>query len=429
MSLTIIKLRSSFASIVWVAASLLVVGFGFVSARSFFLDTLATRLDIRDPAAGPIVDALTDSAANYPSAHLLAGVYYEKTFDVADLDRSLAEYERAAQLDPANYNLWLAVAEARDRIGDADGAGVAFSRASELAPNYADVQWAYGNFLLRQRRGDEAFPLIAKSASSNADFAGPAVGIVIQMTGGDVAQTRDLLGRDPAVDAALTNTLSSQKRYGDALQMWSAIPLDLRQDKYRQAGQDLMNVLLAAQQYRGAAIVAADLAADDLAKPAIGQVMNGGFENGVKLRLPGPFEWQIGDGAEPQIGLSEAQKHGGRYGLTIVFNTFRPEGYRGISQLLAVEPGARYRLDAWYKSNLKTEAKYQWQLIDAATSKALGTTGEMSPNDTWTSVSAEFSIPADSDGVKLVLLRTGCTSAGCPASGTIAFDDISLTKE
>ena len=93
--------------------------------------------------------------------------------------------------------------------------------------------------------------------------------------------------------------------------------------------------------------------------------MNGGFENGVKLRSAGPFEWQIGDAPEPQIGLSETQKHGGRYGLTIVFSTFRPEAYRGISQLLAVEPGARYRLDAWYKSNLKTEAKYQWQVIDA----------------------------------------------------------------
>ena len=102
---------------------------------------------------------LHDSAANDPKAHLLAGVFYEKTFDVSDLDRSLAEYERAAALDPADYNLWLAVAEARDRIGDADGAGTAFSKALELAPNYADVQWAYGNFLLRQGRGDEAFPL------------------------------------------------------------------------------------------------------------------------------------------------------------------------------------------------------------------------------------------------------------------------------
>ena len=71
------------------------------------------------------------------------------------------------------------------------------------------------------------------------------------MTGGDIAKTADLLGNDPAVNAALTPTLSSQKRYGDALQTWSAIPLDLRQDKYRQTGQDLMNLLLTEQQYQG----------------------------------------------------------------------------------------------------------------------------------------------------------------------------------
>ncbi|MFL6374125.1 MAG: carbohydrate binding domain-containing protein, partial [Pyrinomonadaceae bacterium] len=184
-----------------------------------------------------------------------------------------------------------------------------------------------------------------------------------------------------------------------------------------------------AHQFRAAAAVVGDLTTDDRSKPTIAQITNGGFENGVKLRNAGPFEWQVGEAAEPQIGLSEDQKHGGRFGLTMVFNTFRPEGYRDISQQIAVEPGARYRLDAWYKSNLKTEAKYKWQILDASTGKVLGTTQDLTPTDNWTAVSVEVAIPAESDGIRLGLLRSGCTSVACPVTGTLAFDDLSLTKE
>ncbi|MFL6375749.1 MAG: tetratricopeptide repeat protein, partial [Pyrinomonadaceae bacterium] len=221
-----------------------------MSAKSFLVDTLASRLDIQDPAAGPIVDRITAAAPGDPKAHLLAGVYYERTFDAADLDRSLSEYEKAAELDPANYALWLAVAKARDRIGDADGTEAAFKRSSELAPNYADIHWAYGNFLLRQGHKDTGFAMIAAAAAANEEFSGPAVSIVFEIAGGDIAETRHILGNAPAVNAALTAMLFSQKRYADAVQAWSAIPIDLRQDKYKRTSQDLLMTLLNAHQFR-----------------------------------------------------------------------------------------------------------------------------------------------------------------------------------
>jgi hypothetical protein len=59
----------------------------------------------------------------------------------------------------------------------------------------------------------------------------------------------------------------------------------------------------------------------------------------------------------------------------------------------------------------------------------LAETGEMSPTDTWTALSVELSVPATSDGLKLELVRTGCTSVACPTSGAILFDDVSLMKE
>ena len=428
MPLKSITPRATFAPVVWITAVLVVVVLGFVGARSFFIDTLATRLDIGDPAAGQMVDSLSEAAPGNRNVHLLAGVYYEKTFDVEDLDRSLAEYQKAAELDPSDYMLWMAVAEAKDRIGDADGAKAAFERSLELAPNYADIQWAYGNFLLRQGHQDQGFPLIARAAAADKKLAGPAVSQVIQMSGGDLATTQALLGRDPGVNAALTTALVALNRYDDALRAWSGIPAEMRQGDYLQTGQDLVNSLIGAHHFRAAAIVAADLTQDEADKPSVGQVTNGGFENGVKVRNAGPFEWQITEGAEPQIGLSEAQKRSGRYGMTLIY-TFRPESSRQVSQQLAAEPGDRYRFSAWYKSSLKTDTKFQWQLIDIVNGKLVATTAEMSPTDAWREVSTDVVVPRNVDGLKLMLVRTGCTSSACPATGMIAFDDISLTKE
>jgi tetratricopeptide (TPR) repeat protein len=429
LPLKLIKINFSLAPVVWLVAAVLVAVFGFISAKSFFIDTLASRLDITDAAARPLVDSLTEAAPDDPNVRLLAGVYYERTFDVADLDRSLSEYQRAADLDPSNYNLWLAVAQAKNRTGDVQGAEAAFQRSLGLAPNYADVQWAYGNFLFRQGRGNEGFPLIQRAAYGNADLAAPAVAIVTQISGGDITKVHELLGNDAVVNAALAQICISQKKFDEAVRAWAAIPSDLRRGKYRDTGQQLVSNALGLHTYRAAAIIAADLAGDEWTGSAVGQVMNGGFENGVKLRNAGTFEWQIGDAADPQIGLNEVQKHSGRYALTMVYNSVLSIGFRDVSQLVPIEPAAHYRLDVWYRSNLKTEGKFQWQVLDAATNKVLATTSEMTPSDNWTAVSASFGVPADIDGIKLMLVRSGCTSAACPASGTIAFDDISISRE
>ena len=401
---------------------------GLFAARAFFVRTLASRLDLSDPAAGQAVEWLVDAGSRDPSVHTTAAVYYEETFEVADVGRALSEYQKAAELSPDNYVLWLALARARSRAGDADGADAAFRKARELAPNYADVQWAYGNFLVRQGRDQEGFALIAQAAPANPQLAASGVSLMLQLNGGDSARAHELLGNDPIVNATLASTLVSLKKNDDALAAWRQIPVELRRDKYGEASNAVLNAFLGEGKYRIAASVAADLADSDVSKPVVGEVMNGGFETGVRLRRAPTFEWQIGEGAEPQIGLSESQKHNGRYGLAMTFTPFKTVASRDLSQLIAVEPGTHYHLEVWYKNSVKGDARFKWNILNAKTLAVIASTDVLAPGD-WSLKTVSFQVPPDADGIKIALVREGCSGATCPSSGTIVFDDIALLRE
>jgi hypothetical protein len=412
-----------------IGGAILAIVCGSLGARAYFLDTLAWNLDVNQPGADIVLDWLTENAPSDPVAHLRAALYYERTFDAANLERALSEYRKAADSAPNNYVVWMNLALALSRSGDTAAAETAFLRARDLAPHYSEVEWAYGNFLVRQGREDEGFPLIAHAASVDPKIAGPAVSITLQVAGGDIERTRTVLGASPPIEMALATTLSVLKKYDEARDAWLRIPIEMRRGVYRTDGERLRNLFITSGNFRSAAAVAADLADSDEVKPALGQINNGGFESGVKLRTPGQFEWQIADGPEPQIGLSELQVHSGRYSLSIVFNTFRPEGFRDVSQMIPVEPGRRYRLEVWYRSSVKATAEFKWQVANAASRAPIATTPAMTPTAEWAPLSVSFVVPDGVDGLKLSLLREGCGGPACPVSGTLVFDDIALIRE
>lgn len=393
-----------------------------------FATAIATHLDTRLAESKLIAEWLAEISPADPDARYAVGVTHEKSFEPGDQERSLVEYERATELSPNNYLMWLALAKARSRSGETEGALAAFSRAFELAPNYANVSWAYGNFLVRQNRLDEGFKLIAKAASSNPNYSGPATVLAMQIFDNDVERVRNTLGGDEAADVSLAPVMASLKRYDDAMNAWNRLPSDHKSVTHKKLGEYLIEYMIGGNQYRHAASITRDLAESESAKPVIGQIANGGFETEVKLKQAGRFEWQIGEGTEPHIGLSQANKHTGNYGLWIVFNTFETADFRQISQIIAVQPGARYKFEAYYISALKTVSKLKFEIVNPATGASLATTNELSPTNTWLPLTAEFTVPTDVDGIKIQLRRDGCNGPACPVSGTLGLDDISLTR-
>ncbi len=371
-----------------------------------------------------VADLAVSLAPGDPQTHYTAAVLRERTFQPDNLIKSLAEFEQAAALAPNDYRTWLALGQARERGGDAAGAERALRKSLELAPNYSEVRWILGNLLLRQGRREEAFAELRRAAESDSKFTNPAVATAWQIFGGDLAEIKRLLGDSTLVKAALVGFLTREKRLEDATAIWKSLPENDKKITFIDNGNLLFSQLKAAGKYLDALQVLTQMSGEEF---AVGKIFNGGFESDVKALNAGFFDWQLESGAQPQISIDNSQKHGGERSLVMVFNSATGREFRAISQTVAVEPGKNYRLEMFYKSELKTTATLFWQ-IAAADGKILASTPAISAAAGWTSLKAEFTVPEKNEAVVIKSVREPCKATLCPISGRVWFDDFSLIQ-
>lgn len=400
----------------------------FFFVRWHFANAVASRIDPKLPESKFVIDSLVALGPSDPKTHYAAAAIFEKTFESGDLERSLREYETAVALAPNNFQMWINLGRARNLSGDTAGADAAFKRAIELAPNYAAVQWAYGNFLIREGSTDEGFKLAALSAKSNADFARSAVSIALQIFDGNVAEVQRILGEGEAVNAALTTSLAAADRFDEAVAAWARIDKAAKVTTQKQLGEKLLEKLTTAKKFRLAASVTSDLAESDVDKAVVGTISNGGFENAIKPSGAKLFEWRIQEGKEPQIGLSPSQKRSGMVGLLMVFNSFEAAEFRFISQTVAVDPGTAYEFEGFYRSDLKSAATLKIEIADASTGGVVAATPALALAGDWATLRLRFTVPASSDGIIVRLNRDSCSGSACRVSGRLSFDDFSLKQ-
>ena len=421
-------IRSLKINAVWKKAALVIAGAACVLASWY-----VSKWGMANSAAGRIDDAdvatyLTHLAPDDPQTHYAAAVLLEKSFDQDNIRRALNELEIATALAPENYLFWLDLGRARERDGDAEGAERALRRALELAPNYSRVQWALGNSLLRQGRIEEAFGEIKKAVASDpVAFANPAAATAWQFFDGDIAAIRRAVGDSARFDGSLAGLLAREKRFDEAMEIWRGLSPEEKKDSLRETGTTLAGKMLEGKKFRYAREALADLDDKD-AGPQIGQIANGGFEGAVKPEGAGPFEWQINPGLQPQIVLSNGQKHGGNNSLLFIFNSGDGKDFRSVSQLVAVEPAASYELEIFYRSDLKTSAAFKWEVVDAADGKQIAVSDAIANRAEWSPLRVKFKSPIASDGVVVRLVREGCGQI-CPVAGSLWFDDVALRIE
>jgi hypothetical protein len=224
--------------------------------------------------------------------------------------------------------------------------------------------------------------------------------------------------------AALAVALTQRKKFDQALQVWNEIPADKKREA-AETGRSIFNTLLSEHHYRDAQAVLASLGSE---ASSPGQVSNGGFEGPVTLKASSPFDWQITGSGQPQVVPTKGEKHGGSNSIALVFSLTDSKDFQPISQIVTVEPGAAYTFESFFKSDVETHEPIIWEIADAGSGKTLAATQATAKTANWSELTAQFTVPAGSDGITIRLARQGCSSPVCPATGRIWFDDLSITR-
>lgn len=422
MSFKSIKIETLSSRLALLAIGLIFFIGAVFFVRWFFADSIATHADLRE-----VADFAVDLSPGDPQTHYALAVLAGRVFAPDNLAMSLNEYEKAVALAPNDFRVWLALGTARERSGDAAGAERALRKTLELAPNYSQVSWTLGNILLRQSKTDEAFAEIRRAAETDSTYIVPAIGLAWQIFDGNLGQIKRNIGDSNQINVNLTTFLARQQRFDEALEIWNALPVEEKKTIFRETGEQLYKQMLEAKKFRAAFQINSQINGTESRPLVAGQINNGGFEQEVRPKDADVFEWQIADGTKPQIGFDNGQKRGGSRSLVIIFNSPDGKDFRSISQIVPVEAGKNYKFETFYKSELKTPATLDWEILDAADGKVLATTGAVSPDAAWTSLKTEFTA-ANTEAVIVRLARAVCKTTSCVITGKIWFDDFSISQ-
>ncbi len=380
--------------------------------------SMTNQLDAADKAVR-LSPALPD--AHYIRAGLLA--------DKGELAEAIKEYEQAVALRPHDYVLWLELGRARDLANDVKGALAAFDQSVRLAPFYAKPRWQLGNMLYRQGRRDEAMAELRRAAISNPKLLPVAINLAWVAFDGDArAVEQAIQPQTSGMHLALARYFARRGKTSEAVAQFRAADNVSDDDR-----RTLLRELLAAKHFAEAYAVWSSMRRpkgdDDL--QGIAAITNGGFEESITLDDLS-FGWQLPRGMKAmQASQDTGQRHSGVQSLRLVWNGDSDPNSSVISQIVLVEPNARYHLRfAARTEELATVGLPLLMVADAGSNdgRLLGPTVVL-PRGTieWQDYTIEFTTGNATSAVLIGLRRQSC-GPPCPIFGRVWLDDFSVQK-
>jgi hypothetical protein len=373
----------------------------------------AARARSKEAADAAVALTPADPEAHYARGNVMA--------DSGDYVGAAPAYEEALSLRPRDYVIWVELGKTREETGDTAGALEAFRRAVSLAPFYARPRWQLGNSLLRAGSREEAVAELRRAAESDPRLYPNLVQTLWHASGRDpLALVRDArpLTRDETLVVVRFLVREGESEEGLRALRESGTQLT---EEYRKT---LVADLIAAERFADAYGVWSE------GRGSIGSFADGGFEGEVRSDEAG-FGWRFASGGQSvRLSLdSDAPREGAR-SLKVEYAGNSEPAQPAVSQLVAVEPGARYRLTFSARAKeLVTGGPPFVQITSAGKSgEALATAAPLAPALTaWQDFALEFNAPA-AGAIRVALRRQPCTSSPCPAFGSVWLDAFELRR-
>jgi len=388
-----------------------------LSAASYFPNSSRTQARL----AAHLIESEVDSTLSHEQVAEQA-VYYAT---------------HAVKRSPRNYELWVISALAKEAQGDFAGAENDLRAALALAPHQLKVHWRLANLLVRAGKLDQAIPEFQIVNAGTAGYLSETMNLVWQASDGDVAVLRLAIGdessgvsesRMPETRIALARFLASQAQFDASMNVFRS--LSLRQRLDLPETPEILDELLAAGRIELAAQLWHELFNPE-AQANQPLIWNGGFETTIKKGFT-QFDWNLAQSKFAQISLTTSIARSGHRALEISYlgiDTTRLEDE--IRQRIPVRPGARYRLEAFAKTEeLITQNAPGITIFSPDSKKILASSPLVETGSHgWQPLAIEFTTPSDARAIIVAITQKPLFSYVEPTQGTVWFDDFTLQQK
>ncbi len=344
-------------------------------------------------------------------------------FDKRSFDDALLNFDRAIELRPYDYRLFIYRGNVRSVLHDAAGAESDYRRSFELAPAYAEPNLHLGRFLLKDKRYSEAFVYLSRAASLDTGLLPEVLDNAFETYPDDAAAFLNAV--DPSDLHAKKQTALFLLERG---QFAAATGHSLIAGLDEEASRTLVNGLVQKGKFRLAhTLWQTKLRSSQNPGDPENLVVEGDFEN--LFDLGEAFGWQvINDESQIAISVDGNKGFSGGSGLQIRFLGNSNPNELAIWQLIAVEPGSRYKMtfDASVEK-LESGGLPVVVVLDASNHNVVAESKPFSDSNTeWRSYGIVFLAPEETEGIIVGVRRQNCSAGPCPIFGKMLFDNFSL---
>lgn len=375
------------------------------------------------------VDRAVSLRASDPESRYTRAIFRSGT---GEFGNAAQEFEQAVALRPRDYVLWMELGLARDQAGEVQGAIVAFREAARLAPYYAQPRWQAGNALLRANRYDEAFAELRQAIANDPILLPNAVDLAYGLFAGDAdAVEKAIQPQTSPARLVLARFFAKHGKADESIRLFRATSQITAEER-----QGLLTELFNAKKFPEAYEVwSSGLKGDNRGgeSEARTSIVDSSFEGQIRVGAPPGFGWRIErDQRTVAVSLNLRQPHSGVRSLLIEWNGDPQHSIPAISQLILVEPGKRYRLSLWARTEELVTAGSPIVTVSSFTADVERLNAQSAPmvqaTNEWRQYSLEFETGVNTQAIIVAVRRETCASDPCPIFGRIWFDDFELSN-
>ncbi len=353
-------------------------------------------------------------------------------YNVADIDssRAAAELLHAIELNPFEPQAWLDLSRNLDLQGKTAEAEVALRGSDYMAPHLPGFQWSIANTFLLHGGTDEAFRHFKAVLMAAPDYGAQIFRIAWKAAANPQQVLNEVLPDSPSVQLDYLNFLLAQRHEDATDSVWKRVEATPGSFPVTKVSP-YFDYLLGKHRLDDASRVWADLVRRGLV-PSTDQaneanmVLDGDFEEPV-LNLG--FQWRFSNVDGVQVSIDNTTFRSPGHSLRVEFEGKSNLDYHDFHQLVRVQPGHRYRLTWFMKTDdITTDSGVRAGVRDAYNLHALDQDSESVTGTTaWSPYSMDFTTGPKTDLVVLSLpVRVPTPKLDNLVKGRVWIDDVQL---